>query len=350
MSSSADGRRDERSRAHTGNNSARGACRFSMPALLLPCTLGIALGIALALAPCPAFAQEGGWATAGAFGNMEPGGRGAALGGALAPIVDDATAAHWNPARLVELDRREVAVTYADLFGLHLARHTALFFAFPRRERDLSWDESGLRARSGRVTSAYGLGLQTTNVDLDPESYAEYDLSAAYARRGLWDFTWALALHGLFARSEVDIVGASGFSIDLSLARSFGRVADASLVARGLVSRLDWDAGAKEDLRPTVEVGGALRPRADLALPAVAQFDLEASQLTQASVGAEWRAVGDLLRLRAGLRWRDDGASSGMRGSAGAGLHWKDLTFDYGLAIGPEDLGDTHRLSLQYRF
>jgi len=311
--------------------------------------LGIALA-ALLIGPV-ARAEEGGWGVAGAFADLEPGGRAAGLAGAVFPLVDDPTAAHWNPARLVCLDQRGLAATYADLFGLHLVRHTALFFAFPRREREVAWEGGRWQAQPGAVGSAYAFGLQATRVDLDPESYAEYDLSAAYARRSAWGLAWGLTAHGLFVRSDLADVSASGFSTDLALSRSLSHRADASLVVRSLFSTLNWSGGdTKESLRPMVQIGVALKPHDDLALPAVATYDVESSALSDVALGAEWRAVGELLQLRAGARWHDDGSSAEVRGAAGAGLRWNDVLFDYGFTMGPEALGDTHRFSLQLRF
>lgn len=337
MSSSASGRRAHRARAVCARLGITGAA-------------GLALLILFAVLPAAARADGGGWGTAGAFANLEPGGRGAGLAGALAPLVDDATAVHWNPSRLVALDRRALAVTYADLFGLGLARHTAVFLAFPRRARALDWEDGRLRANEGAPGSAWGLGVQATGVDLDPESYAEYDVALAYARRGALGLAWGAAAHGLFVRGDLSEASASGFSADLSLNRAWGAHVDACLVLRSLLSRLDWKGADGEALRPSAQLGLVARPVIALAIPVVATYDFDAGALTEAAAGAEWQAFGETLVLRAGLRWRDDGDEAEVRPAAGAGLRWKDLAFDYGLAMGPEALGDTHRLSLHVRF
>ncbi|MFH1144916.1 MAG: hypothetical protein V1774_10275 [Candidatus Eisenbacteria bacterium] len=283
---------------------------------------------------------------AGAFANLEPGGRGSGLAGALGPLVDDPTAIHWNPSRLVLVEQRAIAATYADLFGLGLARHTALFLAFPRQARDMGWADGRLRASPGRVNSAYGIGVQATLVDFDPSSYAEYDLSLTHARRGALGLVWGLTGHGLLVRSDLTDVSASGFSADLAVGRSLGRGMEASLIARSLFSTLAWDGGARENLHPTTQLGLLFRPHRGLAVPVAATYDLEASALNEAALGVEWQAVGETLLLRAGARWRDDGVEADLRGAAGAGLRWNGLGFDYGLTMGPEDLGETHRLSL----
>jgi hypothetical protein len=317
---------------------------------------GVAAALALALlcllAAGAARADGGGSAVAGAFADLEPGGRGAALAGALAPLVDDPTAVHWNPARLVTVSRRGLTATHADLFGLDLVHHAALYCAFPRGRREVGWHEGRIEPRRGDVASCFGLGLQATWVDLapEPEAYAEYDLSLAYAARGWGGIAYGVTAHGLLVRSDLTGVGARGFSCDLALNRAVRPSVEASLVLRSLLSSLSWDESGQEQLRPTAEAGLLVRPRPALALPATVTYDLEAAMLYEAAAGVEWQAIGRTLVLRGGLRWRDDGDEARLQGAAGAGVQWKEIGFDYGLAMGREELGETHRLSLHLAF
>jgi len=303
-------------------------------------------------AAATARAGDGNWAVTGAFADLEPGGRGTALGGALAPLVDDPTAVHWNPARLIAVRNRGLTATHADLFSLDLVHHAALFCAFPRGRHEVGWQEGRIQRRKGDVGSCFGFGLQATWVDLDPEpeAYAEYDLSLAYAARGWGGLAYGLAAHGLLVRSDLDGVGARGFSFDFALSRSLRPCLDASLVLRSLFSSLSWDQSSQDQLRPAAEAGLALRPHRTLAVPLTVSYDLEAAALYEAACGAEWRAIGRTLVLRGGLRWRDDGDEATLQSSAGAGLHWNEIGFDYGLAMGREELGETHRLSLHVTF
>ncbi|MBM3316269.1 MAG: hypothetical protein FJY75_00310 [Candidatus Eisenbacteria bacterium] len=298
--------------------------------------------------PCPA--GEGGGGIAGAFAEVGPGARGAALAGALAPCVDDATAVYWNAARLVDLDAPAAAVGYADLFGLGLARHTTLHFAFPLRGRSVSWEAGRFRAAPGASRGALGVGLQTTRIDLDPEAYAEYDLAVAYARRGPWGLAWGATGRALAVRADLTGVGATGYAGDLALGRALGDRASVALVLRSLISRLAWDNGTSESLRPTAQLAGALAPAARWTLPAALLWDIDAGRLLQAALGIEWGPLGETIRLRGGLRWRDDGESALLAGALGAGLRWQELRFDYALALEREALGDTHRFSVGYSF
>src|SRR4051812_3130733 len=60
----------------------------------------------------PAWGQAG----AGAFLRQDAGARGAALGGAMTAVVDDASALSWNPAGLSRLAKPEVGASHVTLF------------------------------------------------------------------------------------------------------------------------------------------------------------------------------------------------------------------------------------------
>jgi hypothetical protein len=304
----------------------------------------------LAAGGAPAMAGVGGQALSGAFAAPEPGGRAAALGGAGGPGVVDPAAIYWNPARLLENEQPGASVTYADLYGLGLVTHTGVFVALPQRPRHLSWSHGTLAGHPQEVASAWGFAIQATNVDLDPESYGEYDIALAHARRGLWGTGWAAVGHLLLVRSDLENVSATGYALDLALARPIVRSLDGSLVLRSLLSSLSWKATSSETMSRRVEAGLAWHPVAGLEIPVAGTWDLEIGGVIQAAGGIEWRPLGRTLALRGGLRWRDDGDESEIRPAGGIGLEWMKIAFDYGLAIGREELGDTHRLGLSYRF
>jgi hypothetical protein len=310
---------------------------------------GWLLGICLVGTIAPPTAGDSG-ALTGAFANLEPGGRGAALAGALGPIVDSPVALHWNPAQLVAVERPTIEVTYADLFGLGLVRHTGAFLTLPGFKPALSWKAGNLAAPAAPPISAWGLGVQSTWVDLDPDAYIEYDLALGYARRSGWGFTCAVASHLLFVRSDVEEVSASGFAFDLALARPVLPGLTGSLVLRSLFSSLSWEGADKETLTPRAHLGASWQILPTLAVPCEVIWDLEGTRLTQAAGGAEWYPTGAALVLRGGLRWRDDGSEAEILPAAGLGLAWRQIVFDYGLALGREGLGDTHRFDLRYRF
>ncbi len=322
-----------------------------------PITMGRVLMLgAMLLAPLtailtwPGQAQEGGTAMTGAFADLEPGGRAAALGGAMGAVVDDPSAMYYNPAQLVTLEENAVVATYADLFGLGLVHHTSVFVGLPKFARHLSWEQGQLEARRGRVTTAYGLAVQATQVDLEPESYGEYDVAFALARHGKWGVRYGLAAHYLIIRSDLDATSATGYALDFGLAGGIGTGLEASILLRSLWSSLGWENNDDETLVPRAQFGLSWRPTRCILVPIEAVYDLERSHLQRLAGGIEWHPAGPALALRAGVRHIDDGESVEILPSGGIGLLWRQIAFDYGMAFGREELGDTQRFSLGYQF
>jgi len=314
------------------------------PVILAAVAIGLGLGFQ------PGAHADGGSAVTGAFALLEPGGRGPALAGAVGPIVDDPTAIYWNPARLTRVDRPGLAVTYADLYDLDLVHHTGLFLAWPRQPRGIGWESGKVTMRHEPARSAWGLSVLATTVDLQPDTYSEYDIGLAMARRGTWGIDYAVVLHGLLVRSDLEGTDATGYALDLALARPIVAGLQASVVMRSLFSSLNWEGSDTETLIPRVHAGLGWAPHACLRIPIEATWDLEQALLQQAAAGAEWSPWGGTLSLRAGARWRDDGETTDVYPAAGLGVRWMRIAFDYGWAAGREELGDTHRLGLGYQF
>lgn len=313
----------------------------------------VGAGLLLMLACGAPVADDGGSAVVGAFAEIEPGGRGAALGGALGPIADGPAAAYWNPARLVTIEGPAMELAYADLFGLDLVRHTSLFVAFPQTRNDHSWKDGKLSTRR-TPWFAWGLGLQSTQVDLDPETYSEHDFSLTLSHQGIWGLRYGGVVHLLLVRSDLENISANGASYDVALNRPIGAGFEASLILRSLFSNLSWKDSLEETLTPRAHIGLSFSPSSSWRIPVEALYELEQEVLRQMSGGIEWAPMlgsrAELLTLRAGVRWRDDGDETELLPAGGVGLGWQKIRFDYGFATGREGLGDTHRMGLCYRF
>jgi hypothetical protein len=299
-------------------------------------------------------------ATTGGFADLEPGGHGAALGGALAPLVDDPSALYWNPARLTNILEGGVSASYADLYGLDLVQHTGMFIAFPKYPASPSWKEGAVMDRTSLPFMTWAVGYQSTKVDLDPESYTESDITLGVGRRGKWGFTYGMAAHYYIVGSDLVLededaeisedVSASGYGFDIAVARPLNPDFDGTLVFKSLFSSVKWQQSGTESLSPRAQIGVGWHRIENLAVPCVATYDLDQNRLTQFAVGAEWLPIGEALTVRAGLRWRDDGISSRILPAAGLGVTLGQISFDYGFSIGREELGETHRLGLRFRF
>ena len=74
-----------------------------------------AVAIGFTAVPMLAFAEEG--SHAAEFLSHGVGARALGMGSSFVSIADDATAAYWNPAGLVQIERRAFAMMYSDSFG-----------------------------------------------------------------------------------------------------------------------------------------------------------------------------------------------------------------------------------------
>lgn len=74
-----------------------------------------AVALGFASVPMPALADEG--SHAAEFLSHGVGARALGMGSSFVSIADDATAAYWNPAGLVQIPRRAFAAMYSDSFG-----------------------------------------------------------------------------------------------------------------------------------------------------------------------------------------------------------------------------------------
>gem|GEM_PF-1063748 len=291
----------------------------------------------------------------GSFADLEPGGRGAGLAGALAPVVDDPSALYWNPARLTEVRQGGMTATYADQFGLDLVHHTSVFVAFPLYSQRPTWSEGEVRDETDKPFMTWGIGFQSTSVDLDPESYSENDIALGFGRQSRFGLSYGLVTHFLMIGSDLkyendDEVKASGYSLDLAINKPVHSTVSLSVVMKALVSSLSWDQASGEDLIPRAICGLNWEPRADVRIPVDLTYDMENSRIQQYAAGIEWLPVSGLLTLRCGARWRDDGTETDLYPGAGFSLRLKPIVFDYGLATGRDELGDTHRFGLRFTF
>lgn len=80
-----------------------------------PIAFLFAVALRFAIVPMPALADEG--SHAAEFLSHGVGARALGMGSSFVSIADDATAVYWNPAGLVQIQRRAFATMYSDSFG-----------------------------------------------------------------------------------------------------------------------------------------------------------------------------------------------------------------------------------------
>jgi hypothetical protein len=328
---------------------------------LFPGALPAALTLLLALAAAsPAQAVD---KFAAEFLKIGVGARALGMGGSFVSVADDASAAYWNPAGLIQLQSREAMGMHASQFGGVLA-HDVIGVATPLRA-------SGSDAAVGvtlirlavddiQVTKdAYIGDDQDGNPILDPSrirTESAYDLALlmSYAR-ALGD-RWAAGVNLKLIRQSLVGEGASfGVGADLGVRYQAGpRLAFGLRLADVTTTQLFWDTGRRETVAPTLTLGAhttqALESlQGTLTLGLDAAFAFEGQDADQFETGS---LSGNLLpgmeywfRRTVALRL----GSAGGDFTAGAGVRYKQIGADYAY-LSHDELDGTHRVSALVRF
>lgn len=311
----------------------------------------IALLIAL-VAASPSRAGSGGKGSAAApFLLLDPSARAAALGGALGGAVEDADAAHYNPAGLGLLERPQAAASHESRFAGLSYDHAVV--AVPV----LSWTDSPRRTRSLGAAALSVYSLAATGVerrglvetDAPSGTFGAADRAVALSYGAPWPRS-RLNLGGTlkFVNSRIDTSGASTLGVDLG-GLWVGEAFSFGAGGRNLVGKLSR-GGAADPLPALYYAGMGWRPREDLL--ACAELKLPREDAASLALGFErrWRPAPKLsLAARGGydMGRRDAG---GLAGAAlGFGIAWGSLDFDFAWSPGGI-LGDSFKYAAKLRF
>ncbi len=288
---------------------------------------------------------------AGEFLALGAGARALGMGSAFVAVCDDATAGYWNAAGLSRLREREGTLTHSEQFA-----------------GVVKYDFGGFGMPLGEA-GGLGIGLIRVGVDdikftvlRDPkealsasnrpqvssvESNADYALYLSHGRRVWRELSVGGSLKVI--RRTIGEYSAWGFGLDVGvlLAPAWGLTFGANL--RDVTgTAVSWDTGAKDTIRPSLEIGMAYR----VGVPffkgrfiwAVGSGRLgedgREAGTEGMNAGMEYQ-YGDLLAVRLG--------SEREHLTAGAGVRYARFGVDYAF-LGHEALGGTHRVSASVRF
>lgn len=291
------------------------------------------------------------------------GARAQGMGGAFVSLANDASAAYWNPAGLVQLDHREAMAMHASQFGGTLAHN---------------FGSVVIPMDSGESRSAIGItavllsvdGIRVTkdakvgeDIDGNPEideslirSESAYDLALMLTySKSLSDRLSAGVNLKLVRQSLVSDASSFGIGADLGfLYRPKANFALGIRLADLTTTQLYWDSGRRETVAPTIAVGAHTTRflnalRGTLTLGVNADFAFESQEADQFSSGS---LSGNFLP---GLEYWYENAVALRLGSdggdltAGGGVRYRQFGVDYAF-FDHSDLDATHRISALYRF
>jgi hypothetical protein len=269
-----------------------------------------------------------------------------ALGGSGVAIASGPSAILANPALLTSSSRRVVSLMHSDRF-----------------ESAVTVDHINyVQAIEGGAS--VGLGLIRQGVDdipvtrlrdpslpigpgnrviaVESTTAAEYALMFAYSRSTRFGLAGATAkvLH-----KSLHDNSAWGLGVDIGYAKKIGSFVVGTQIRDALSSLLIWDTGRTEGVVPSIRLGGA----ANLQLE---RLQARFTPVLEVVGRTESWGNDDFLSLRAGVEYSIRNVVS-----ARIGLDEDRLTYGAGLTLGPvdlsyafighEDLGATHRISVQ---
>jgi hypothetical protein len=308
-----------------------------------------ALLIVAATLMCASGAFAAGKGTSGAqFLRIDAGARGAAMSGAISPIVDDATAIYYNPAGLSRMEQREVELAYNAYF-----KDTSSQFAGYAHPTE-SHGTFGIGVSMFGVRDIQRRSADTGDTDSAQSTFNTQDLAVSLG----WANKMALGNGRLhyggalkYVSSNLDVKTARTGAVDMGAAwdmRENGGLT-VSFAVLNLGGKLKFQSES-DPLPLNVKPGVAYRMnfqrmgKLTLAMDANMYVHDGAGSVQP---GVEWSPV-PMFSLRGGYQiGRDTGAGSGV--SVGAGFNLMRLKLDYAF-VPFGDLGDTHRISLGYKF
>jgi len=298
--------------------------------------LAVALLVAAATSALADFSRGGGFNSAGY------GARAWGMGGAAIATVSDEGAVYWNPALLSIVGENRVGFTYTDLIaGVAASRsHVAATFALRKGPED----EPGLKF------AYHTVGIMFSNLSLDlagDANYNENTLSLAYALAPQYFISIGATFNFLFSSSDVEGFGSNGTSFDLGVRLRLARRTSVALVARNVLSQVDFEDGASLTLPRAYTLGVAHR-----LWIFTGEADAEASNggLSRYSLGAEARLWQNNIALRTGVQVKSAGESR-MIQYYGFGVRAGLISLDYSAEFdAAEAFGNIQRISMAFIF
>lgn len=277
---------------------------------------------------------------AASFLKLGQGARGAAMADAQAAVVDDVTAAYWNPAGLANLRFQELNVMHHDL--VEGVRYNQAVYGFPTQTRGAF--AVGLSLLDYGSIDGYSAG-GTPSSSVEAKNTL---LSASWGRKISRTLPLSAGLSVKYLKSDLAGYKASVPMADFGVLAILnnGRFRGMRLAAalRNVGGDVKYDAEGSPLPQQFVLGGGfqALGGALNIALDAVQSKD-NGSYFTS---GLEYRLF-EVLQLRMGYTGLSEFVGNGI--TYGMGLRFTRWNLDYAF-VPYGDLGNSNRLSVGIRF
>jgi hypothetical protein len=308
---------------------------------------------------------------AGAFdkgGVLGIGGRALGMGHAFTAVADDGSCIYWNTAGLIQLERSELDIFIGPLLNMKQI-YTYISFGSPFFQ-DTAWQLSviSLIHNDKNMTKEFTvLGSFASTLNLERTfsvgvnvKYLNYNSTAVYKTASL------NTLHGI----------ANGLGLDLGLLYqvplpAWGKKFNLGFFIQDVDTQLQWEGGLTDERVPTsMRLGGAYYVEDNLLVTTDLEFfadlNIAGKPISEVLYDADNNTVSSLapeeLRVHVGVEGWFFKRHLGMRGGYTAfatmpgrftgGVSYREDTWqvDYAYIGHAEHLGDSHRISVIFRF
>lgn len=266
---------------------------------------------------------------------MGMGARPSAMGSAFGAVADDINAIYWNPAGLYQLSNNQVSFMHSE--GLANTKYEFLGFAYPIHQWRSTFAGSIVYLHHGKIPRRNMSGYQIGNFTASDRA-----ITLSYGVE-LNDF-FAFGVNLKLFQQKIDHLSANGFAFDFGLLHN--TLIDNLTLGVNLQNIGPEVNFIKEKTPlPTKFIISAAYKLNNIILAA----DLNLPQKDELSwnIGTEY-LVGNIFQPRIGLTSRKD-LSTAPGVSFGFGLKYRSYGLDYAFMPFGE-LGDTHRITMNFRF
>ena len=277
------------------------------------------------------------------------------IGSAAAAVVDDATAAYYNPAGLARLTSREITFMHSEQFA-GLINYNTFSFGLPLSDNlfaGVTLLHSGIGdiKYTRLIDPSEPMGDDNRPVIASREDATDYALYFSAARM----FSENISVGGTvkLIRRSIGPDTAFGYGIDLGMQYRYREHWGVGLTMRDATgTSVAWDGKADDRIAPTLDTGLAYYGTVPwigggYALSASMTFFGDSPKtkgLKTINIGGQY-TIGDYLAFRAG--------SQQGTGTFGLGIMRLPLisssSFDYAF-LADDGLDSTHRISMTVRF
>jgi len=280
---------------------------------------------------------------AGVYLRMGLGARPFGMGGAFTALANDETAAYWNPAGLIQLEKQGIGSMYS-ILSLD-RKYNFLNYASPIDSESafsLSWINFGVSGIEERDKDRNYLGKFTNS---------ENTLLLSYARliRNMSIGGNIKLIHQKMDPSSGKNSG-KGWGIDLGLLKPINNKLYLGLIIQDIGSYIEWDTGWEDKLPLDIRAGLGLRLLNDRLNICLDTEKIEERNNLKAHIGIEYW-IRDTIGIRAGLNSKDPTAGLSLRLPISGTNLGIDYSFSPDTFTAFDEVSEyNHRISLSLRF